>query len=89
MATRTMPRTKPRRSWLILLAGVVLLSVSLLSLLCHEILVARGRSPEDARYYLQRTYPLHAGLLTAAAGFLIIGGARLACGARRTPRRDG
>jgi hypothetical protein len=89
MPKLTMPRPKERRSWRILLVGVVLLSVSLLSLLCHELLRARGRSPEEALHQPQRTYRLHAGLMTAAAGFLVLGGTSLAYGALRAHRRDG
>src|SRR5215831_6998600 len=40
------------------------------SQLCHAFLLARVRSPEDALHQLQRTYPLHVGLITAVNGAL-------------------
>ena len=82
----TMPGTKALRFWLIL--GIVLLWVNLLSLLCHEILVAWVRSPEAVLHPLQRTYPLHAGLLTAGTGLVALCATRLAYCAWHTPRRD-
>jgi hypothetical protein len=82
----TMPGTKALRFWLIL--GIMLLWVNLLSLLCHEILVARVRGLEAVLHPLQRTYPLHAGLLTAGTGLVALCATRLAYCARRAPRRD-
>jgi len=89
MAKFTMPRPTVRRAWRLLLVGVVLLAVSLLSLLCHELLRVRGRSPEEILHQPQRPYWLHAGLMTAAAGFLVLGETPLAYGALRAHRRDG
>jgi hypothetical protein len=76
----TMPGTKALRFWLIL--GIVLLWVNLLSLLCHELLVARVRGPEAV------LHPLHAGLLMAGTGLVALCATRLAYCARRAPRRD-
>jgi hypothetical protein len=83
----TMPGTKALRFWLIL--GIVLLWVNLLSLLGHEFLVARGHSPAAVLHPLQRTYPLHAGLLMAGTGLVALCATRLAYCARRVHRRDG
>ena len=45
-----MPGTKALRFWLIL--GIVFLWVSLMSQLCHEVLLAQGRSTEDVLHPL-------------------------------------
>ncbi len=82
-----MPGTKALRFWLIL--GIVFLWVSLMSQLCHEVLLAQGRSTEDVLHPLQRTYPLHAGLLMAVTGFVALCAIRLAYCARHAHRRDG
>jgi len=81
-----MPGTKALRFWLIL--GIVLLWVSLISQVCHEILLARVRGPADALHPLQRAYPLHAGLITAVMGLVALCATRLAYCALRAPRRD-
>ena len=82
-----MPGTKALRFWLIL--GIVLLWVSLISQLCHEILLPRMRSLADALHPLQRTYPLHAGLLMAVEGLVAFCATRLVYCARQVHRRDG
>ena len=76
-----MPGTKALRFWLIL--GIVLLWVNLISQLCHESLLARTARPEDALHSLQRTYPLHAGLITAVTSLVALCATRLAYCARR------
>ena len=60
-----------------------------LSLLGHEFLIARGHSPAAVLHPLQRTYPLHASLLTVGTGLVVLCATRLAYCARRAPRRDG
>ena len=65
-----MPGTKALRFWLIL--SIVLLWLNLISQLCHEILLPRMRSPENVLHPLQRTYPLHAGLITAVTGLVAL-----------------
>ena len=79
-----MPGTKALRFWLIL--GIVLLWVNLISQLCHEILLHRMRSPENVLHSLQRTYPLHAGLITAVTGLVAFCATRLAYCALREHR---
>src|SRR5262249_732235 len=68
------------RVWLSL--GIVFLWVSLLSQWCHAFLLAPMRHPEDVLHPLQRTYPLHAGLITAVMGFVALCATRLAYWAR-------
>ena len=82
-----MPGTKALRFWLIL--GIMFLWVSLISQLCHAFLLARVRGPADALHPLQRTYPLHAGLIMAVLGLVALCATRLAYCARRAHRRDG
>jgi len=82
-----MPGTKALRFWLIL--GIVFLWVSLLSQLCHEFLLAPVRTPEDVLYPLQRTYPLHAGLIMAVTGLVALCATRLAYCVRCAHQRDG
>ena len=76
-----MPGTKALRFWLIL--GIVLLWVSLISQLCHEILLPQGRSTEGVLHPLPRTYPLHAGLIMVVTGLVALCAIRLASCARR------
>jgi len=82
-----MPGTKALRFWLIL--GIVCLWVSLLSQLCHACLLAPVRHLDHVLHPLQRTYPLHAGLITAVMGFVALCAIRLTYCARRAPRQDG
>ena len=81
-----MPSTKALRFWLSL--GIVFLWVSLISQLCHELLLPRMRSSADILHQLQRTYPLHAGLSTAVMGLVALCATCLASCARRAHRRD-
>jgi hypothetical protein len=78
---------KALRVWLIL--GIVCLWVSLLSQVCHACLLAPVRHPENVLHSLQRTYPLHAGLIMAVTGIVALCAIRLASCARCTPRQDG
>jgi len=82
-----MPSTKALRFWLSL--GIVFLWVSLMSQVCHELLLARGCGPADTLPPLQRTYPLHAGLLMVVMGLVALCATRLAYCARHAHRRDG
>jgi hypothetical protein len=82
-----MPGTKALRFWLIL--GIVFLWVSLLSQLCHEFLLAPVRHPEDVLHPLQRTYPLHTGLIMVVTGLVALCATRLAYCVRRARQRDG
>jgi hypothetical protein len=81
-----MPSPKILRVWLIL--GIVFLWVSLLSQLCHEFLLAPVRHPENVLHPLQRTYPLHAGVITAVMGLVALCATRLAYCARPAHQRD-
>ena len=82
-----MPGTKALRFWLIL--GIVFLWVSLLSQLCHAFLLAPVRHPEAVFHPLQRTYPLHAGLIMAVTGLVALCATRLAYCVRHAHQRDG
>jgi hypothetical protein len=66
-----MPGTKALRFWLNL--GIMLLWVSLVSQLGHERLLPQRRSPADALHPLQRTYPLHTGLVMAVESLVAQG----------------
>jgi hypothetical protein len=78
---------KALRVWLSL--GIVCLWVSLLSQVCHEFLLAPVRHLENVLHPLQRTYPLHAGLIMAVTGIVALCAIRLVYCARCTPRQDG
>ena len=82
-----MPSPKALRFWLSL--GIVVLWVSLISQLCHEILMPQGRSPAALLPQLQRTYPLHTGLIMAVMCLVALCAARLAYCARRAHRWEG
>jgi hypothetical protein len=62
--------------------------VRLLSQLCHELLLARVRSPKDVLHPRQRAYPLHAGLIMAVTSLVACCATRLAYCALRAHRDE-
>jgi hypothetical protein len=82
-----MPSPKALRILLIL--SIVFLWVSLLSQLCHAFLLAPVRHPGNVLHPLQRTYPLHAGLVMAVTGLVALCATRLAYCVRRAHQRAG